>query len=385
MTDFHSSTGLGQFDAALEPPARMGAPAQLVITLNLNFHFLPLRSPRWTPNIKEAYRYNVARIITDTWSNRFALRPHGRRSSDPRVEVRIDVGTTEVGPIGSEHFHVTVQETTNAEARDHVRPSPLTSTHVASTASLFEREPEQAVPDVAYNPLDTSGSSGSLSALPVANLDQPPIEFASNSAALTSSDQARLAQLATALDQSPYRWEIRLVGRASADEQGGDSLALARARTAREALGVVRRGEVVAVPGGVTTAPQGRVLIVSGRIATRQRIAAHEAGHMFGLDDEYVETDPARLQADPTRRPEVPVRHSNLALETWRGRGIQRGPGSNPARLRLGEGGLVLRGTDPSSLMAGGTEVLPRHYVTFVEACARLTGTAQSDWQIDRN
>jgi hypothetical protein len=111
--------------------------------------------------------------------------------------------------------------------------------------------------------------------------------------------------------------------------------------------------------GGMTTAPQfeyagtgDQVTLVVGS-GVQQVIAAHEAGHMFGLGDEY--TTPFS--------------------------GTGKAPGS-PIDGNIGPSqglpGAVAENTD--SIMSVGAAVKPQHYATFLEALKHIS--AMQEWAI---
>ncbi len=107
-----------------------------------------------------------------------------------------------------------------------------------------------------------------------------------------------------------------------------------------------------------------RVDIVATRgasIAASQNTAAHEAGHMFGLGDEYVEESPPpghlpRFQGDPAAH-DADVR-ATMGEEM-------------ADELRVGPS---------ASIMASGGEVRPGHYVYFLRA---LNSVTSRTWRIE--
>jgi hypothetical protein len=109
--------------------------------------------------------------------------------------------------------------------------------------------------------------------------------------------------------------------------------------------------------GGMTTAPQyeyagtgEQVTLVVGS-GLQQVIAAHEAGHMFGLGDEYT----------------LPITGTGKA----RGTAIDANLGPDQ-----GLPGAVAENSD--SIMSVGNAVKPQHYATFLEALKHVTG--MSEW-----
>jgi hypothetical protein len=93
-----------------------------------------------------------------------------------------------------------------------------------------------------------------------------------------------------------------------------------------------------------------RMIVGSG---LQQAVAAHEAGHMFGLQDEYT----------------APFSGTGVAL------GTPTDPGLGIAQ---GLPGAVAENTD--SIMSVGNAVKPQHYATFLEALKHITG--MSDWAV---
>lgn len=81
-----------------------------------------------------------------------------------------------------------------------------------------------------------------------------------------------------------------------------------------------------------------------------QTVAAHESGHMFGLDDEYV------------------------------GKGdYAAGKKTEHTEFAQKEGGFTgIQHAASDAVMSGGAEVMPHHYITFLDALRQVTG--MTDW-----
>ena len=89
-----------------------------------------------------------------------------------------------------------------------------------------------------------------------------------------------------------------------------------------------------------------------------QDVAAHEAGHMLGLGDEYVDTDP-----DKRRFPgDEPSHYED----------VQDDIGYNEADELLA--------INSDSIMSAGSTVRPGHYVYFLRVLREMTG--KNSWEI---
>lgn len=98
-----------------------------------------------------------------------------------------------------------------------------------------------------------------------------------------------------------------------------------------------------------------------GQVDAVQNVAAHEAGHMFGLGDEYVDEEPpqnvtSKFEADPAR---------------------------HDADVRAAMGDEAAEETmvaDSGSMMSSGSEVKRGHYVYFLNALNSATGHT---WKVE--
>lgn len=99
------------------------------------------------------------------------------------------------------------------------------------------------------------------------------------------------------------------------------------------------------------------VNLAGGSAPVRQNVAAHEAGHMFGLGDEYQDLEEHRLTGD---------RPSHF--------------GDVESELGTDAANDLLAG-DSGSIMSVGGRVEPGHYVPFLQALERSTGR---QWTIPR-
>jgi hypothetical protein len=92
----------------------------------------------------------------------------------------------------------------------------------------------------------------------------------------------------------------------------------------------------------------GQLTIGDGK---RQTVVAHESGHMFGLDDEYIGDGPYAAGKK--------TEHTDFAAAA-------------------GQTGAMHASSD--SIMAGGSKVRPHHYVTFLDALKVVTGVPEWDY-----
>lgn len=106
----------------------------------------------------------------------------------------------------------------------------------------------------------------------------------------------------------------------------------------------------------------------SSRWRNRQNTQAHEFGHMLGLGDEYVGTGAAQAAGKATS-------HHALTVTAFGQKYADK---------------TAKRVPDSASIMNGGRDLRPLHYVTFWDGLAQLTQTAaapnpkfgQADWKI---
>jgi hypothetical protein len=102
-------------------------------------------------------------------------------------------------------------------------------------------------------------------------------------------------------------------------------------------------------------------------------VVAHEFGHMFGLPDEYMGVNCLQLEQEVDLRTVVPAMYQQMAK-------LRTSPDPNLKEQAEGFAALLRTGNVPSpvfmnstsivttSLMYAGSDVLPAHYLTFLEA-----------------
>ena len=102
--------------------------------------------------------------------------------------------------------------------------------------------------------------------------------------------------------------------------------------------------------------------LVGDPVEVSQNVAAHEAGHMFGLGDEYVEEAPDEEDMLAKFAGDQPSHHGD----------VQSTMGDEAADELLVQ--------DGPSIMSSGSEVRPGHYVFFLQALNRVTGKS---WKVE--
>ncbi len=190
-----------------------------------------------------------------------------------------------------------------------------------------------------------------------------------------ASDAAGLAKLKAAGDLLAQvkhpRITIQLVGRASTEGTDAVNLDIARKRAeaVKAALGtsananhdiiIVAKGEEGAGPGPEWRRVDVDIQNLPASWKNDYDVAGHEFGHMIGLHDEYQK--PGGGQND----------HFKLVEEAFGTKVAEATCSRKP-------------GEDSSSIMDGGLDVRPMHYVTFWEALGALTAPTlnRSDWKI---
>jgi hypothetical protein len=196
--------------------------------------------------------------------------------------------------------------------------------------------------------------------------------FALNSAEITSPLQSQLNSIGgeisalvvpPAADGIPGGLKINLIGRASTPGSRRHNHALAEKRMENVAAGMplTRPGgfsfDYTEIAGEQNAAADESWQRVDVRVGDEERnvdynTAAHEAGHMFGLHDEYPEDDAPNHRFTGDRPSHFGDVESELGAD-------------NANRLLVGETG---------SILSAGNEVAPGHYVYFLRALEAATG-----------
>jgi outer membrane protein OmpA-like peptidoglycan-associated protein len=372
MKNHHPTTGRGLFDAAYDPGT-----GKLVITLKVCFQFAsgdPTNAEwlaavgaaaatfkpedfDWQEGEADAWKAQALADVESAWSQQYVFHnttPHW--DSLPDVSVTVDVVESAADDA---HFVTKINKwPKDGGVRDAVTPPDATDKQ--STAH-FEESSDNGIttPDISKYRTTTRSEPEYA----IVDTDNPsPILFALGKSEVAGSDRADLQKFGATLARPEIPpFPITLTGRASSEgsEESNQTLSETRAREVSSIL--VSSGaktQPTIVPLGEAGAAADflwrRVEIGVGAFTSTQETVTHEFGHMFGLGDEYPNA-PARKAGDP-------VAHSALAQKLI--------PGQQP-----------IVATDNENIMSAGENILPHHYVTFLEVLGTMTKT-EGQWTI---
>jgi outer membrane protein OmpA-like peptidoglycan-associated protein len=316
-----------------------------------------MRDFAWTDAEKETFENGFMSSVMSAWSGQHTLRLNEPGFSEYRC--RVNVNVIAVSERSVAHVKMTAQKVPRGAPR-------FRSFVHGDEATLDIRDPTE--PETRDEP--TGGIVRQIG------------PFALDSAELTPAlegqigeVEARMRPLQSATQTSTLlgdEWAVDFVGRASSPgrRRHNEELGLTRARAVENRIksnlgrpGAPSRASSV---GEEHASAEERFQRVDVRVwnVTRafqtptptitQNTAAHEAGHMFGLDDEYVEeTPPAGVQ--PKFVGDRPEHYGD----------VEALMGTDAANELLVQ--------DSGSMMSQGSEVRRGHYVYFLQALDRLT------------
>lgn len=190
------------------------------------------------------------------------------------------------------------------------------------------------------------------------------VQFAANSAEVQPFEIGKLRFIANKFkdsDKNDISNKIQIITKASTtgNKEANEKLAQKRMDAVNahlKAFGFRDTGRVstrISFAEGAMDTPEFRgvdIIIGSGE---KQNALAHEMGHVFGLDDEYMSGDPKKA--------------SDLGKETEH----------NEQSKKMGGGASVVESND--SIMSNGNEVRKQHYASFGAALNQLTNQT---WKI---
>jgi len=356
VDDFLTPTG-GVFDASLEG-------TDLNITLKVSYDFQPgdpANAPvgvspaelNWTQDEKDLFRMDFASTVSGTWSLNHRIRST-REFWTREIDVFVDVVEDDADP----HFKITV----------HKYP-PDTGDGPASVCDSGYHHGAGGNTCDANAAGDESGTtildSRDTSQTRVRNGGQATIGvwFDSGDSDLDATDVASLAAPAADLVAHP-EWNVELRGRASAEGGARSNLELARDRTESVADELTDKGasddQMIRENKGEESAARNnandRRVDVQVLDVQTQVTANHEAGHMFGLADEYLGAGEApNTPLDPAYRQFI------------------------ADNAEVPPGGLPNKGPS-DNIMSNGMDIQNWHYAPFVAALKQVTGS--DEWTV---
>ena len=394
-------TGIGRFDARLDVSAH-----KLYITLKCFHTFVNAADqPPWTLKEQLEYKRAVKTVIESTWTECYSLAVDKDDWRD--VYAGVDVKVMEVPNVGSSHYTIEGNKVQPGSFQSGIsRPNwtgrftqydivPEDRAARDKGALIFKAkqvEDKLTSARAAFIPFDAGSSKLTTQAAVALNTLSTSLRTIftkelSNSGyrihcyGKTSRTEARLMNMTTgknrakavadflnqklgfpvaavvdSFDKDPWM-------RADLDKILSAANVSPAERTARNFQGcVLVTKDVIAGGAGVPTG-----------IARNYTVVAHEAGHMFGLPDEYTGVNCLGLQEQIDLRTIVPQSMQNMTR-------LRVTPNSDVAPQAEGFAALLKRGNVPSpifmesksilptSIMYAGPEVLPAHYLTFWEA-----------------
>jgi outer membrane protein OmpA-like peptidoglycan-associated protein len=373
-----------RFDSEYVPVGPAPAVGTLNVSLWVHITFAPFtrammrrpefRGHRWTPEQmrdfawtdaeKETFETGFMTSVMDAWSGKHTLHLDDPDFSEYRCKVNVDVMT--IDNPGAAHVKMTAQKvpTGAPRFRSFVR---------GNEATLDIRDPTEP---------ETRDDSGKEVVRQIG-------PFALDGADLTSDLEGQIAELVGKLRplQSPTQtstllgddWAVDFVGRASAPgtRAHNETLGKGRADAVENRVkadlgrpGVPSRATSVGEEHASEDPKFQRVDVSAWNVpkafatpgaTVTQNTAAHEAGHMFGLGDEYVdETPPSGVV--PKFMGDKPSHYGD----------VEALMGTDAANELLVQ--------DSGSMMSQGSEVHRGHYVYFLQALNGLTGKR---WEVE--
>jgi outer membrane protein OmpA-like peptidoglycan-associated protein len=307
-----------------------------------------LRDFNWTEDEKQKFSADFLTSVQSAWSGKHVMHLNDPSFSEYRANVSISVLETDNAELA--HTKITAQKVPQGAPRfrSFVGDGGSTATldirdpSEPETSQVFDRKLVRQIKPFGFDSAELNGLESQITAI---------------------ESEIRTKSITPGRDAAGKEWVVIITGHASArgDRDYNLRLGLRRAEAVKAKLDAdMGWGEISQVGSrGETNASNDEKfqrVDISIRSAERsdvtQNVAAHEAGHMFGLDDEYVEEEaPAsRFFGDE------PEHFGD----------VQAHLGTDAANETLAQ--------DSGSIMSAGGDVKRGHYVYFLEALNQLTG-----------
>jgi outer membrane protein OmpA-like peptidoglycan-associated protein len=282
--------------------------------------------------------------------------------------------------------------------------TPIPGPQPVHTQADIYKTPDEDVfganvdPGTAASGTDQRLSLGSGQVVAQSHLLTQRVFFPNNSSTLTPRSQERLRRWIISFQATPgtpgnsiaITGHANTVGdRTSAGRDHNLDLSFNRAQAVETFLrttsveGSLLRNAATRISGiaGVGSGGAGeeaewrKVDIVVGS-GQGQNIAAHEFGHMLGLDDEYASTPKKDAAGNPVT--DAQGNQVTRGLISGTGGDVGTTTGHNALAGSMGLGGSVHENND--NIMSLGSTIRPQHYATFMEALHNVTSI--NDWKV---
>lgn len=373
LVDHSPSSQFGRFDA------RLTEDDALQITLRVFYDFVDGRPEvlpgyadreyRWTMAVETRFKDTFRQQVEEAWSGQYVF-----TSPDGARRIPVSVAVREVATLAAAHWRI--------RARHYPDDAPDSGASVCDAGQSHygpDCEHHREGPGLTWGAADFASNHWLPD--PVRDLEVAPVDIWFE----IGSDEppAGFLELPPSWLVTEADWSALLIGYAGEREATGGAtpgevrpnMALARARTTSVLHALIEhtcrqeQGRVVEPDceqlaaerirvvnhGAYGEAPYGERNLVQMHLHRHPMLPTlpHEAGHMIGLGDEASDENWAVGSALPNP--------NYAALVEWYRHEV------------------VVR-HDDEGIMSRGNVVRARHYVTFLEALAKLTGS--SDWSI---
>jgi outer membrane protein OmpA-like peptidoglycan-associated protein len=363
----HYYGGTDNFDTEWIPPPKGGTVGTYKVKLKVKyvwkykgFKGKIKKKDQWTDTERDNFHDGMVKAGKE-WQGKFALTCNDPDAKNIQAKVVVDIVRMDDSASGSPHQTITVYKTPPKADR-------LRSSVTGDTSELDWRDP---MPDKKEKYTDVEDRPVYMwQVLPFDNNRadiNPAIQGLLDGDVLPGLEAWRpWLYLARLIDKDLLKLSVRIIGRTSISGRKKYNKTLGQKRM--KAVGKYMSSkspwlkEHDAVGGtagesGMENDEKSRRVDIHAWInrkdpgSVTQNTAAHELGHMFGLGDEYEDTDEKRVMGDkPSHYEDVSKEIDTAAAEQTR----------------------VM---DSENIMSTGSKILPAHYVPFVDGLESLTKT----------